>query len=591
MNRATALLDELAALGIDHCFLTTGGAAMFLNEGIRANSNIRSTPVHHEQSASMAAEGYFRANHKPALVNTTAGPGAINSFNGVFGAYVDSIPMIIISGQARTSTLRLDINTKSLRQLGDQEADVISMVKPITKAAVQISKDDDVRELAKWAMELCLKGRPGPVWIDFPVDIQNLEYKSQPKVSVNTEIAIPSSENSDLEYVIKAITESRRPTFLVGTGMSTPKGRELLENFTKLAKYPVQPAWTSIDLVSLDNPSFAGRPSSVGDRAGGLIQEASDLILAFGTSLSIRQVGFNTSTTLDNKVIQIDIDPNYVHKNYPLVKKHVTADPAIFFEKLIERHLTQNVNSSHAQWLIRCKEIASRYHEEATWNDPQEDGINPYFAMSNLAQACPENSIFVCSDASASVIFFQAAKLSKNQRTFTNAGSASMGYELPASFGAAVEGGRPVICIAGDGSIQQNLQELSVISGLNLDIRIVVLDNDGYLSIRTSQDKHFGNRFLEGPKSGLPFPNLEKLAEAFGISYSKMEKWEARPDLLDKIGPSITHLVISPTVGFHPKSSSKVTPGGEITSVPISDLEPFLPDEERLRVINFLINV
>jgi acetolactate synthase-1/2/3 large subunit len=588
LNSADRFIRELNKLDIEDCFLVTGGAAMFLNESAR--KFLKCTPLHHEQSTTMAAEGYFRSSGRIALAMTTAGPGAINALNGVFGAYVDSIPMIIVSGQARTSTLRSNFELKSLRQLGDQEADIPAIVAPIVKGVHQFCASDNPESIAQWAKELAVSGRPGPVWVDFPVDIQN-SFDTNPSLQEELITSDESRIDECTEFVLSLLKNSQRPTFLLGSGVSNDLGRQAIKVLNEATSIPLQVSWTSIDLLTLESKNFAGRPSSVGDRCGGIIQASSDLIVVFGSSLSIRQVGFNSQKTFSGKVVQIDIDPNYKNKPYPLVQHHLISDPSQVLMK-IALYLSQpSSNLDFSKWLGRVKRIVGKYHVEDAWFHNLADGINPYHFMNKLSHIAPQNSIFVCSDATASVVFFQAADLHFSHRTFTNAGSASMGYEIPASIGAAIaQPNKTIICLAGDGSIQLNMQELSIIKSRKMNIKIFILNNGGYLSIRSSQKKHFKNLFLEGPNSGLPFPDFKLLAAAFNIPFIQITDIKKLTNFLDSTGPLIVEVLISPTMEFIPKASSKISSTGEIVSMGIDDLEPFLPEEELAHIKSFLAN-
>jgi acetolactate synthase-1/2/3 large subunit len=584
MNQATALINVLAAKGVERAFLVTGGGAMFLNEALQSSS-IECIATHHEQAASMAAEAYFRVSGKVAILCSTSGPGALNCLNGVFGAYTDSIPMIVISGQAKTTTLRISDDEKLLRQIGDQEADIPNIVRPIVKAVYQIGVDCDIHHVIDEAYFMATSGRPGPVWIDFPIDVQSKHYVDKNDSSLRTK-----TEDVEQNYseIFMKIYSAKRPTFLVGTGMSSDIGRQLIERATSKTSIPFQPAWTAIDLIPVTNANFAGRPSTVGDRAGGLIQEAADLVIALGSSLSLRQVGFNTKTILGNKVIQVDRDSNYHFRSDIEGLEIVTTDPVQFLSDFIEYYLMLNTPQSHLKWHARCKEIVSQFSNEPAWTEKTLDGINPYSVMMNLPEMVPPNSVFVCGDASASVMFFQAAPLLPNQRTFTNAGAASMGYELPAAIGAAVGTDRPIICIAGDGSFQQNMQELSLLKFHNLNIQIIYLDNFGYLSIRTSQLKHFKNKYWSDPDSGLPFPNMQNIAEANGLEYIKVTSLEDLKLALGRKMYNFLHIAISPTMVFQPKTGTKLDSEGVMQSSTIADLEPFLPKRTLERALEFL---
>jgi acetolactate synthase-1/2/3 large subunit len=364
----------------------------------------------------------------------------------------------------------------------------------------------------------------------------------------------------------------------------------LLDDLQEFSSIPIQPAWTAIDLVPVDSPNFAGRPSSVGDRAGGLIQKASDLIVVLGSSLSLRQVGFNTREVLDEKIIHVDIDPNYEYKKNIKGVVNITTDPVAFLSSFLEYYKLNFDKEVHLDWLRKAREITTQYRPEPHWEIELPDGLNPYSALKLLPDIVPEDAIFVCADASASVMFFQVADLKPNQRTFTNAGAASMGYELPAAIGAAVSTNKTIICLAGDGSFQQNLQELSLLPFHNFDIRVIYLDNSGYLSIRTSQEKHFNSQFLESRLSGLPFPDMEQVVRAFDLKYEYVDSLSNLNDssMLACRGPNFTHLKISPSISFAPKTGSRVDENGSIESTTIADLEPLFSKDELAKIHRFL---
>jgi acetolactate synthase-1/2/3 large subunit len=346
----------------------------------------------------------------------------------------------------------------------------------------------------------------------------------------------------------------------------------------QFSSIPIQPAWTAIDLVPFDSKLFAGRPSTVGDRAGGLIQRAADLHIVFGSSLSLRQVGFNSKDQFKGKIVQIDVDPNYCFKPFPRVETHITIDPTLALEFIVQSLERREEPGAFKGWLNRCRKTVLDYRQEVTWFQEIDDGLNPYRFLRHLSEQAPQDSLFVCANATAAVVFFQVANLKKNQRTFSNAGSASMGYDLPASIGAAYSTDRPVICLAGDGSIQMNIQELATISGNNLDIRILLLDNQGYLSIRASQINHFKETFYESTSNGLFFPKWKEIAEAYSLPYFEVNRNNLNLDHLNSRGPHLTHVSLSPSFTFTPKASSRLDSNGRIASSPIYDLEPFIEE-------------
>ncbi len=585
-NNATELICKLQELGITNAFLVTGGAAMFLNDAL-IKSEIRITAFHHEQAASMAAEAYARISGKPALLMITAGPGAINAMNGVFGAFTDSIPMIVISGQARTDTLRKDHESRKLRQMGDQEADIPRIVEPIVKKVKQVNPNDNISELAVNFYYESVSGRPGPVWIDFPINLQSYKFEKESSPLRNYEINSVSNQKSFGE-LLNRILLSQRPTFLLGSGVSCDISRQHIKRIDEQTSIVLQPAWTGIDLVKQNFKNFGGRPSTVGDRSGGLVQSCSDLIIVLGSSLSIRQIGFNSKEQFTGQVVHIDIDAAYSKINRDFEYDFIPEDPNQFLEYLVN-NLHKIDPELHSGWLNRVSEVVKKLRVEKSWSEENSSKINPYKLFEILPSKFKSDAIFACADASASVIFFQSANLKSEQKCFTNAGSASMGYELPAAIGAAIASKSEIICIAGDGSFQQNLQELPLINYHKLKINIIYINNDGYLSIKTSQHRHFNNVKFTSQNNGLPFPNMKQLIEAYGLEYvscSSIEEFEKIN--FESIYGKFVDCNIDPEIKFNPKSGSRLNEKGEMISSPIYDLEPNFDENEINKIRDYL---
>ena len=596
MRLADYVARTLADRGFRHVFMVTGGGAMHLNDAFGREQRLRYICCHHEQACAMAAESYARLSGKPAIVNVTTGPGGINALNGVFGAWTDSVPMLVISGQVKRETCMAFNDVPGLRQLGDQEADVIAMAQGITKYAVILREADLIRYHLEKALHLASTGRPGPCWIDIPVDLQGAQIDPESLKGYIPEL-LELEEGNSLQSlcseVLQKALEAERPVILAGGGIRAGGAHEKLLKLLEHWRVPIVTAWNAHDLVWNEHPLFAGRPGSIGDRAGNFTVQNSDFLLVLGSRLNVRQVSYNWNSFARGAYkVMVDIDRAELRK--PTVKPElaVHADVGDFMDGLLALPPVESTPAREA-WIQQCHEWRRRYPTVLPeyWRDAQ--GVNPYCFAEALFSQLPEGQAVVCGDGTACVTTFQAAFLKPGQRLYTNSGCASMGYDLPGAIGACVaSGGSPVICLAGDGSIQMNLQELQTIVTHKLPIKIFVLNNRGYHSIRQTQQNFFPDNIVGcGEESGLGFPDFEKLALAFGFSYRKAEHHgelkEAIEGSLAIAGPSLCEIMLDLRQQFAPKTSSRRLPDGRIVSPPLEDLAPFL-DREELRQNMFI---
>jgi acetolactate synthase-1/2/3 large subunit len=536
----------------------------------------------------MAAEGYARISGVPGVVNVTTGPGGINALNGVFGAWTDSIAMLVISGQVKRQTCMATAGTIGLRQLGDQEVDIVTMAKGITKYAVLIDDPATIRYHLERAWHLAKSGRPGPCWLDVPIDVQSA------MINPSTLRAYDPQEDDDACNdaliqkqcceVIDRISAAKRPVILAGTGVRLSGALNEFEQTVRKLKIPVTTAWTH-DLIDGDDELYAGRPGTIGDRAGNFSVQNADLVLVLGSRLNLRQVSYNWSSFAKNAFkIQVDVDSAEFDK--PLVKPDlaIECDLKIFLGKLVETLVAQHYTPHHDAWITWCRERVARYPVVQERQRQPGPPLNPYYFMELLSAMLAEDDVVICGNASACILPFQVMKIRKGQRLISNSGAASMGYDLPASIGAAVaRGGKRVICLAGDGSLQLNIQDLQTVMHHQLPIKIFVLNNGGYLSIRSTQKNFFGRVVGESPSSGVSFPDYVKVANAYGIPgiridrVSDMDKVRAA---LESKGPALIEVMLDPQQEFEPRSRSKVLPDGTIVSPPLEDMYPFLSPEE-----------
>ena len=589
MRVADYIARTLADQGVRHMFMLTGGGAMFLNDAFGQEERIECICNHHEQACAMAAEGYARVTGTIGVLNVTTGPGGINAINGVFGAWTDSIPLLIISGQVKRETCMASYNATGLRQLGDQEVDIISMVKGITKYATLITDPLTVRYHLEKALLLATTGRPGPCWLDVPVDVQSS------MVDATMLAAYDPSEDllawpQDLiaqqcQAIIERIKHASRPVIMVGSGVRHAQAIELFDKVSHKLGIPVTTAWTH-DTLASDDPLFCGRPGTIGDRAGNFTVQNADVLVIIGSRLNIRQVSYNWRAFARHAFkIQIDVDPAELSK--PTVKPDlaVHCDAGFFLQELDRQlDLADWDSSHHAAWLAWCKARVTRYPVVLPKHRIFNGRINPYYFVEELFNCLADDDVVVCGNGSACVVPFQAGQLRKGQRMFSNSGAASMGHDLPAAIGAAIaRGGKRVICLAGDGSIQLNMQELQTVVQHQLPIKIFVLNNNGYLSIRTTQ-RNFFNRFVgESVSSGVSFPDIIKLATAYGLPTVRIDQAdvvESIEAVLNQVGPVLAEVLLDPDQTFEPRSSSKQLPDGRIVSAPLEDMFPFLAQEE-----------
>jgi acetolactate synthase I/II/III large subunit len=589
--------------GVKHVFMLTGGGAMHLNDALGRAEGLQYICCHHEQALAMAAESYTRLSGRIAALNVTTGPGGINALNGVHGAYTDSIAMIVLSGQVKRETLRANAPV-SLRQLGDQEADIVAIVKPITKFAAIVENPQDIRYLLEKALTLATTGRPGPVWIDIPIDIQaalidpdTLRGFDPLIEGFGRHFALPAEygwlTGEPLRHaarnVVAALKSAERPVILPGTGIRISGAHTDFLKLVEKLGIPVAPGWNAQDVVDDANPFYVGRPGTVGDRAGNFAVQNADLLLVLGCRLNIRQISYNFAAfARAAKKIMVDIDAAEIGKPTLSIDMPIHADLATFLPILLEELEGYEAPAAHGSYLNWALERRHRYNPVLPeyWNT--KDVINPYCFTETLFEQLEPDEVIVMADATAAVVTVQAAKLKSGQRIYSNSGAASMGYDLPATIGAwhaMPEGSKRLICMAGDGSIMQNLQELQTIVGQGIPAKIFLYNNFGYHSIRQAQQAYLNGYSVGcGPDSGVTFPDFGKIAHAFGLHYIRTsdhaDMEQAIRTTLASDGPAICEVIIDKTQNFAPKVSSKRLEDGSMVTAPMEDLAPFLPRAE-----------
>jgi acetolactate synthase I/II/III large subunit len=580
------IANRLAEFGVRHVFMLTGGGSMFLNYAIGKHPQIKTIFNHHEQASAMAAEGYARITGKPGVVNVTTGPGGVNALNGVYGAFTDSIPMLIISGQVKRETYIRTYDLPDLRQLGDQEIDIVSMARGVTKYAATVTDPQTIRYHLEKAWHLSQMGRPGPVWLDIPIDVQSSQVDESTLegfASFMKPEPAPVQLSESASQALDKLKNAKRPVILAGSGVRISGEVDAFLDIAHKLGIPVTTGWTH-DTIASNDPVFCGRPGTIGTRGGNFAVQNSDVLLILGSRLNIRQTGYALKS-FARAAYKIWVDVDTAELSKPTIKPDmpIHADLRDFFKEM-KAQLGDWDTSQHSKWLTWCKELNGKYPAVLPKHREFSGRINPYHFMDTLFENLGKDDVVVTGNASACIVSFQAGKLKLGQRLFSNSGSASMGYDLPASIGAAVAGeGRQVICLAGDGSLQLNIQELQTVIQYQLPLKIFVLNNGGYLSIRTSQKGFFGGTVGEGPDSGVSFPDTIKLAKAYGFVTWKLDSADFLSGLREVLttpGPVVCEVVLDPAQGFEPRQSSRQLPDGRIISAPLEDMYPFLDRDE-----------
>ncbi len=584
------IADFLADKGVTHVFTVTGGGAMHLNDAFGHHDRLTCVYNHHEQASAIAAEGYTRLSGRLAAVCVTSGPGGTNAITGVLGGWLDSIPMFVVSGQVKRATT-IHATDVPLRQLGDQEYDIVSSVRPMTKYAEIVLDPEDIAYHLEKAYFLATNGRPGPVWIDVPLDIQGatVETDSLRHYSSEEDAAkeIVHYDESMTDRIIEKLKSAKRPLVLLGTGVRLADFRDQALRFAEEARLPIVTAWNAHDLVWDDHELYCGRPGTVGTRGGNFVVQNCDLLLVLGCRMNIRMISYNFKDFARNAYkIVVDIDKNELHKPTVDVDMPVWADLRDVVKSLLEKDLSPIRSAEHEKWIVWCRSIDRKYPAVLPEYRKGDHGLNPYVFVSEFFAGLEDDDHIVCGNGSACVIGFQAAVIKKHTRLFTNSGCAAMGYGFPAAIGACVaDGGKRVICIDGDGSFQMNLQELQTVVYNNLNLKIIYFNNNGYHSIRQTQTNLFKGRALVGvcDGNGLSFPDAEKIAGAYGLPFHRVTSESDIPVLIDKMrspGPLFAEIVVDDRQPFEPKAASKRLPDGTMVSAPLEDMAPFLPREE-----------
>lgn len=589
MRFADYIVAYIASKGVDTAFIVTGGGSMHLNNAFAMSEDVTCYYFHHEQAAAMAAEGYARVSGKPCALNVTSGPGGLNSITGIFGAYTDSVPILVFSGQVKTDTLITRSPINGLRQLGDQETQVMDTIGKITKWSGQPQKIEDCIPMLQTMYQKATVGRPGPTWLDIPIDIQGQEvdeiiHEPLEIISNSNDISVNQKSDPRIPEILKKLQTARRPIILAGTGIRISNTTQELHRIAEVLQLPVCTAWTH-DIFDNEHHLYAGRPGTIGTRAGNFVVQSADLVLVLGSRLNVRQISYNFNSFASSaQKIWVDIDPAELDKPFPNVDMRIQADLKTFIPDLLKAASSDSNKINRSKWVNWCQDINAKYTPKPDDYPISKGRINPYHFVSALFDRLCSDDIVICGNASATIIPYQIGKIKFGQRLISNSGCASMGYDLPAAIGAAIAApDKRIICIAGDGSIMMNIQDMITIKNYNLKILIFILENDGYLSIKQTQNNFFGIEHGSTKSSGLMFPNFYYMSKACDLEYRKLD----HKSYHDQLG-NILHLNAPAQVievpcdlqqEFEPRLKSRQE-GDQIFTPELDDMFPTLDRQE-----------
>ncbi len=575
-------------LGLSDIFMLSGAGSMHLTDGVACNPKLRAICVHHEQSAAMALEAYARTNESFAVGYFSTGPAALNALTGLGGAWQDSVPCMFISGQVKRAECSHTAGVLGLRQFGVQELDIIPVVTSLCKYAVHISDPKTIRYELEKAVAIAKQGRPGPVWLDIPMDVQAALVDEGELASYEDSYKEPSVSVEDVTEIAAAIQTARRPVIIAGRGVRLAGAQNALKMLATTFNIPVVTPYLGIDNLRHDLDIYIGKTGVKGDRAANFAMQNSDLIIAIGTSLHVSVVGYEYEQfARAAKIIVIDIDLTAHKKKTIKIDLLVHSDAKVAIDGLFTALVESRFASQTLDWLIRCVDWKNKYPvclpEYATLSGE----INVYSFMDRVSTLSQAGDVFIGDAGSAIYAVSQGVKLTKdNQRYIPSSAMATMGYTVPAALGvsAALGDGR-VIAITGDGSLQQNIQELQTILHYKFPIKLFIWNNDGYLSIRASQKNYFKERYIgEGARSGVSIPDTLKICAAYGIPSARVAELSELDNAiriaLDADGPYVLEIMTPPEQLIIPSVSSRINADGSMSSRPLEDMAPFLDRAE-----------
>ncbi|QWR79005.1 thiamine pyrophosphate-binding protein [Candidatus Magnetomonas plexicatena] len=579
------VIDLIKDFGVNHVFMLPGGGCMHLVDSV--GRKINHTGFLHEQAAIIAADGFAQYKNDIAVALVTTGPGGTNAITGVTASWIDSTPLVVLSGQVKRKDL---LCGKGLRQMGIQEADIVSMVNPITKYAVTVMEPHEIRYHIEKAFYLAKTGRPGPVWIDIPLDVQgaSVDVENLRGFEPNSEsVTLEKTTLSSLvEKTIELLNNAKRPVILAGRGIKLAKAKKEFLSLIESLNIPVLTTWRLMDILSEDSDLYFGRPGSIASRGANFVLQNSDFLLTIGARLDLPQVGHNyRDFARSAKKVIVDIDEAEIKKIDTEIAVPIVSDAKEFLNKFIHK-LNLIKHTERSSWLRMCKKWKEAYPVVLPQYFAQKDYVNTYALIDTLSKLLTETDVIVPgSSGSCAEITCQSFRVKSGQRVINSPGLGSMGFGLPQSIGVSIASGKRTVCIVGDGGLQHNIQELQTMKRLNLPVKLFVLNNNGYAAIRNTH-----NRFFEGrlvccdPSSGLTLPDTCKIAQAYGLSSIRISDQRNLKDevanVLNTDGPVVCEVMVAPDLQTAPRLSSMAMPDGTMVSKPLEDLWPFLERDE-----------
>lgn len=585
MKVSDYVVSFLEENNISDVFSLTGGSCMHLTDSFGRSSKMKIIYTHHEQAAAMAAEACSKYSNTPSVVLVTSGPGATNTITGLLGAYQDSVPCIFISGQSKLKQTVLNSGISNLRQFGVQEVNIIPIVSSVAKYAVMISDKNSIRYHLEKSLYLAKNGRPGPVWLDIPLDIQGADIAVNDLTGFSAESdGVNEANDGEINFVAEELKKAKRPVIIAGNGIKLARARQDLLELANACDIPVVTPILGIDNMASDDRHYIGRIGTKGTRAGNFAIQNSDLIIAVGSRLSVSVTGHEYELfAREAKKIVVDVDPVEHSKPTITIDRFINSDAKIFIRRLVQ---AIGDRLSFAHWLSTCDEWKMKYPVCLPEYRTQTGGLNYYAFVDELTKQLPAE-VPVISDAGSSFyVVSQAINVKQGQRYITSGALATMGFGVPAAIGVcAATGKNPVVSITGDGSFQQNLQELAVIREHKMPVKIFVMNNKGYFSIRQTQQKFFEGRFFgEGSQSGVWLPDTEKIAAVYELDYMKFDSLEkfsaAVNDIINNGKSMIVEIILTDKFEIVPTVSSLIKANGTMVSKPLEDMYPFLPRGE-----------
>ncbi len=586
MRVADFIARFIYRIGVKHVFMLTGGGIMHLTDGVACSKDLQVVCCHHEQAAAMALEAYSRMTGHYGVGYFTTGPGATNAITGLAGAWLDSAPCLFISGQVKRKEAVYNAKIPGLRQFGVQEINILPIVESITKYSAIVNNPEDIKYHLEKALYLSKEGRPGPSWLDIPLDVQGAIIEPDKLTGFTPPKDIKKVSEAQIKQVEQYIKSASRPVILAGYGIRISGAINDLLNFVDQYNIPVINTYLGIDIIDSEHPKYVGRIGIKGDRAGNLAMQNSDLLIVIGSSLPVAEIGYEYSQfAREAKVVIVDIDTSSHKKNTIKIDLLIEGDAKEFLIKLSQLLGKQQINFEN-KWLDTCISWRNKYPVCLPEYEKIKDKINIYYFIDRLCKKLNTDDVVVTDAGSAFYAGSQCVKIKQGMRYITSGGFATMGYSLPASIGisAALDKKR-VMCITGDGSLQQNIQELQTVVHYGFPLKIFILNNDGYLSIRFTQEKYFNGRFIgESSISGVSFPDSQKIADAYGIKFVRVSNNSQLDKTLDDVlefdGPVICEIMTPRNQLIIPTVASEKKDDGTMVSKPLEDMYPFLERDE-----------